>query len=79
MTATPIGYNTVKRIKGKEAAGARAAKAGGEPAAMMGAAAHPPSVVAELLCESVESGATQKHRFSAPVSNDEGHALPGQA
>ena len=55
MTATPIGYNTVKRVKGKDAADARAAKVGGDPAAMMGNA-HPPSVVADLLCDSVDSG-----------------------
>ena len=56
MTATPIGYNTVKRVKGKGVADARAASLGGDPAAMMGNNAHPPSVVADLLCDSVDSG-----------------------
>lgn len=55
MTATPIAYNTVKRLKGEMVATARAEKAGGSEA-MMGKSAVRPETVAGLLLDSIELG-----------------------
>lgn len=61
VTATPIMYNTTRRVRGNEAADAQLAKMGGKKDEMMSkmmrrGAAISPDVVAGLLTDSVDTG-----------------------